>query len=91
MSQFRSISDRYEIEALRAAYTEALMGHRYSRVASLFTHDGVLWTSQSSASALERDQICSWLEQRQTLCVFFVQTSRSGGIEFDGDTAVGRA
>ena len=35
-------------------------------------------------------EIRSWLEQRQTLWVFFVQTSRSGGIELDGDTAVGR-
>jgi hypothetical protein len=42
MSQLRSISDRYEIEALRAAYTEALIGHQYSRVALLFTHDGRL-------------------------------------------------
>lgn len=40
MSTFQAIADRFEIEALRGEYTDAVMTHDYERVASLFTQDG---------------------------------------------------
>ena len=42
MSDFQSIADRVEIEALRGEFTDAVMMRDYDRVASLFTHDGAL-------------------------------------------------
>ena len=40
MSGFQAIADRFEIEALRGEFTDAIMVHDDDRFASLFTHDG---------------------------------------------------
>jgi hypothetical protein len=37
MSDFQSIADRFEIEALGGEFTDAAMMHDYDRLASLFT------------------------------------------------------
>ena len=42
MSDFQAIADRVEIEALRGEFTDAAMMRDGDRLASLFTHDGVL-------------------------------------------------
>jgi hypothetical protein len=42
MSDFRTIADRVEIEALRGEFTDAAMMRDYNRLASLFTPDGAL-------------------------------------------------
>ena len=42
MSDLRAIADRVQIEALRGEATDAAMMRDYDRVASLFTHDGVV-------------------------------------------------
>ncbi len=42
MSDLQAIADRFEIEALRGEYTDALMMRDYDRLASLFTEDGVV-------------------------------------------------
>ncbi len=42
MSDFQTIADRVEIEALRGEFTDAAMMRDYDRLASLFTPDGAL-------------------------------------------------
>ncbi|MGH2392524.1 MAG: hypothetical protein ACRDGH_03375 [Candidatus Limnocylindria bacterium] len=42
MSDFQTIADRVEIEALRGEFTDAAMIRDYHRLASLFTPDGAL-------------------------------------------------
>ena len=39
MTGFQSIADRFEIEALRGEFTDAVMMRDYDRVALLFTHE----------------------------------------------------
>jgi ketosteroid isomerase-like protein len=67
------------------------MRRDYSRVASLFTIDGVMQTSPAAADVLGQNEIRSGLEQRHAVWRYFIQTTRSGAIELEGDTAVGRA
>jgi hypothetical protein len=40
MSDLQAIADRFEIEALRGEFTDALMMREYDRFPSLFTADG---------------------------------------------------
>ena len=40
MSDLQAIADRFEIEELRGAFTDASMMHDWDRFASLFTEDG---------------------------------------------------
>jgi hypothetical protein len=40
MSELQAIADRFEIEALRGEFTDAVMMRDYDRLASLFTRDG---------------------------------------------------
>jgi hypothetical protein len=47
MNDFQAIADRVEIEALRGEFTDAVMMRDYDRLASLFTPDGALTTSDS--------------------------------------------
>ncbi|MGV9678446.1 hypothetical protein ACWDSJ_24470 [Nocardia sp. NPDC003482] len=42
MNDFRSLADRVEIDALRAAFPDAVMMRDFARLATLFTDDGVL-------------------------------------------------
>jgi hypothetical protein len=42
MSDLQAMADRFEIEALRGEFTDAVMMRDYDRVASLFTPGGAL-------------------------------------------------
>jgi hypothetical protein len=66
------------------------MRRDYAGVASLFTGDGLMQTSPAVADVLGRDEIRSWLARRQALWADFVQRTRSGAIELDGERAMGR-
>jgi hypothetical protein len=55
MSNFQIIADRFEIEALRGEFTDAVMMHDYDRLASLFTLDGVVRFPSIGAEAVSRE------------------------------------
>lgn len=90
MSDFQSIVDRFEIEALRGEFTDALMMRDPDRLASLFTKDGV-WQISAEFAFISREQIRTGSEQLQSQWDYFVQTTHPGTIQLEGDTAVGRA
>ena len=91
MTDFQAIADRVEIEALRAEFSDAVMMRDRARLASLFTPDGVLRMPNVPAEMTGREEIRVRGEQLQAFWEFFVQTTNSGVIELDGDTASGRA
>ncbi len=91
MSNFQTIADRFEIEALRGEFTDAVMMHDYDRLASLFTEDGVVRIPDINAEAVIRDGKIAGVERLQGLWDYFVQTTHPGTIQIEGDTAVGRA
>jgi uncharacterized protein (TIGR02246 family) len=91
MSDFQSIADRVEIEALGGEFTDAMMMRDYDRFASLFTEDGVVRIPHINAEAKSRQEIRAGVERLQGLWDSFVQTTHPGTIQLLGDTAVGRA
>jgi len=91
MSNFQSIADRFEIEALRGSFTDAVMMRNYDRLASLFTEDGVVRIPHINAQAKSRQEIRAGVERMQGLWGCFVQTTHPGTIQLLGDTAIGRA
>ena len=91
MSDFQSIADRLEIEALRGEFTDAAMMHDYDRFASLFTSDGTWRIPHGGVEFVGRDNIRAGIERAQALWEYFVQTTHPGMIRLQGDTAVGRA
>ncbi|QBD75082.1 nuclear transport factor 2 family protein [Ktedonosporobacter rubrisoli] len=90
MSNFESIIDRIEIEALRSEFTDTVMMRDPDRLASLFTEDGV-WRIPPIVDITGREQIRAMSKQLQSQWDFFVQTTHPGSIQLHGDTAVGRA
>ncbi|KKK05168.1 nuclear transport factor 2 family protein [Micromonospora sp. HK10] len=91
MSDFQSIADRVEIEALRGEFTDAVMMRDRARLASLFTPDGVLRMPNIPAEQVGREEIRAGGERLQAQWDFFVQNTHPGVIELDGDSATGRA
>jgi ketosteroid isomerase-like protein len=91
MSELRDIADRFEIEALRGEFTDAVMMRDYDRLASLFTDDGAVRMPHIDAEATSRDEIRAGIERLQSIWEYFVQTTHPGTIRIDGDTASGRA
>ena len=91
MSDIQAIADRFEIEALRGEFTDAVMMGDYDRVASLFTQDGAVRIPDINAEAVSREEIRAGIERLQALLDYFVQTTHPGTIQLDGDTASGRA
>ena len=92
MSDLETIADRVEIEALRGEFTDAGMMDDYDRFASLFTHDAVWRIPAVNAEFAGREQIRAGIERlKQDLWDYLVQTTHPGTIQFDGDTASGRA
>jgi len=91
MSDLQAIADRVQIEALRGEAIDAAMMRDYDRVASLFTHDGVVRIPHIGAEAVSREEIRTGSERLQGLLDYFVQTTHPGTIQLDGDTASGRA
>jgi ketosteroid isomerase-like protein len=72
-------------------FTDAAMMRDYDRLASLFTHDGVVRMPHINAEAVGREAIRAGSERAQGLWEYFVQTVHPGTIQLAGDTAVGRA
>jgi hypothetical protein len=91
MSDLQVIADRVQIEALRGEATDAAMMRDYDRVASLFTHDGVVRIPHIGVEAVSPEEIRAGSERLQALLDYFVQTTHPGTIQLDGDTASGRA
>jgi ketosteroid isomerase-like protein len=91
MSDLQAIADRFEIEALRGEFTDAIMMHDYDRFASLFTQDGEWRIPYINAELVSREEIRAGIERMQGLWDYFVQTTHPGTIRLEGDTAVGRA
>jgi ketosteroid isomerase-like protein len=90
MSDLLAIADRVEIEARRGEFTDAVMMNDHDRLASLFTHDGVIRIPDANIEAAGRQAIRTLGERRQALADYFVQTTHPGTIRLDGDTASGR-
>jgi ketosteroid isomerase-like protein len=91
MSGLHAIADRFEIEALRGEFSDALMMRDYDRLASLFTEDGVVRIPHINQEAASREEIRAGVERLQGLWDYFVQTTHPGTIHLGGDTAAGRA
>ncbi|GLV54139.1 hypothetical protein KDH_09880 [Dictyobacter sp. S3.2.2.5] len=90
MSNVESIVDRFEIEALRGEFTDAVMMRDPDRLASLFTEDGV-WRIPPIVELTGREQIRAGSKRLQGQWDYFVQTTHPGTIQLEGSTAVGRA
>lgn len=65
MRDLRAIADRFEIEALRGEFTNAVMMHDYDRPASLFTDDGAARMPHIEAEAVSRAEIRAGFERLQ--------------------------
>jgi ketosteroid isomerase-like protein len=91
VSDLQGIADRFEIEALRGEFSDAVMTHDYDRLASLFTPDGAVRMPHINADARTREEIRAGLERLQSVWDCFVQTTHPGTIQVEGDAATGRA
>lgn len=91
MTDFQAIADRVQIEALRGEFSDAVMMNDYERAASLFTPDGALRMPNVPVDLVGRDAIVGWRERREAFVEYLVQTTHTGSIQLDGDTATGRA
>ena len=91
MGDLQAIADRFEIEALRGEFTDALMMHDYDRFASLFTPNGAWRIPYVNVDLVSRGAIRAGIERMQGLWDYFVQATHPGTIQLEGDTAVGRA
>ncbi|NGO74023.1 nuclear transport factor 2 family protein, partial [Streptomyces boncukensis] len=90
MSDFQTIADRVEIEALRGEFTDAAMMRDYGRLASLFTTDGVLRMPNVPVELTGREEIRGWGDRVPEFLEFLVQNTHPGTIRIDGDSAHGR-
>jgi ketosteroid isomerase-like protein len=91
MTDLQALADRFEIEALRGEFTDAVMMRDYDRLASLFTQDGAARIPDINAQAVGREEIRAGAERLQGLWDYFVQTTHPGTIQLESDTASGRA
>jgi ketosteroid isomerase-like protein len=91
MGDSQAIEDRFEIEALRGEFTDAIMVRDYDRFAALFTQDGVWRIPYIDLALVSREEIRAGIERMQGLWSYFVQITHPGAIRIDGDTAAGRA
>jgi uncharacterized protein (TIGR02246 family) len=91
MNDLQAIADRFEIEALRAEFTDASMMRDWDRFASLFTPDGAWRMPHIDVEFDSREEIRAAIERLRSQFDYFVQTAHPGVIQLDGDTAIGRA
>jgi hypothetical protein len=75
MSDFQTIADRVEIEALRGEFTDAAMMRDYDRLASLFTPDGALRMPNIPVELVGQKQIRAWGERVPDLVDLLVQNT----------------
>jgi hypothetical protein len=78
MIDLRAIADRVQIEALCGEAADVAMMRDYDRVASLFTHDGVVRIPHVDAEAVSREEIRAGSERLQALLDCFVQSTHPG-------------
>nr|WP_274635856.1 nuclear transport factor 2 family protein [Microbacterium bovistercoris] len=90
MNIAQAITDRVEIEALRAEFTDAGLMHDDERFASLFSPDGVWRMPHVPLEFVGRKNIRAGVEHGQSLWQFFIQTIHPGVILLDGVAASGR-
>jgi len=91
MSDLQAIADRFEIEALRAEFTDAVMMRDYDRVASLFTPDCVWRMPNIPVELAGQEEIRAFGERVPGFVDYLVQTTHPGAVRLDCDTASGRA
>ncbi|MGG7572643.1 nuclear transport factor 2 family protein [Streptomyces sirii] len=91
MSDFQTLADRVEIEALRGEFTDAVMMRDYDRIALLFTPDGALRMPNIPVELEGREAIRAWGRRVPDVVEFLVQNTHPGMIRLAGDTASGRA
>jgi ketosteroid isomerase-like protein len=91
MSDLQAIADRFEIEALRGEFTDAVMMRDYDRIASLFTSDAVWRMPNIPVELAGQEEIRAWGDRVPGFVDYLVQTTHPGTIRLDGDTASGRA
>jgi ketosteroid isomerase-like protein len=91
MNDVQAIADRFEIEALRGEFTDAIMVRDYDRFAALFTTDGTWRIPYIDLELASRDEIRAGIERMQGLWSYFVQITHTGAIRLEGDSATGRA
>jgi len=65
MSDLQAIADRFEIEALRGDFADAVMMRDCERLASLFTQDGTVRMPHINAEATSREEIRAGIERMQ--------------------------
>jgi ketosteroid isomerase-like protein len=91
MSDLQTIADRFEIEELRGAFTDASMMHDWDRFASLFTEDGAWRMPHIKEEFTSRQEIRAGVERLRGTWEYFVQSVHQGTTEVHGDTATGRS
>jgi ketosteroid isomerase-like protein len=91
MSDLQALADRFEIEALRGEFTDAVMMRDYDRVASLFTPDAAWRMPNIPVELTGQEEIRAFGERVPGFVDYLVQTTHPGAIRLDGDTASGRA
>jgi ketosteroid isomerase-like protein len=91
MTDFQTIADRVEIEALRGEFTDAAMMRDYNRLAALFTPGGALRMPNIPIDLEGPAHIAAWGDRVPDLVDYLVQTTHPGTIQLDGDHATGRA
>src|SRR5215469_6546115 len=83
MSDLQALADRVEIEALRGAYTDAVLMRDYDRVASLFTPDGALRMPNAPAELTSPEEIRAFGQRVPAFVDYLVQTTHPGTIQLD--------
>jgi ketosteroid isomerase-like protein len=91
MSDVQAIADRFEIEALRGEFSDAVMMRDYDRIASLFTPDAAWRMPNIPVELAGQEEIRAWGDRVPGFVDYLVQTTHPGTIRLDGDTASGRA
>ena len=90
MRDLQAIADRFEIEALRGEFTDAVMMRDYDRVASLFTPDAAWRMPNIPVELVGQEEIRAWGERVPNFVDYLVQTTHPGTVRLDGDMASGR-
>lgn len=90
MNDLRMITDRVEIDALRAECADATVMNDVDRLAGLFTDDAVVRVPDLGIEWVGLDQIRAGSKQVTAEMKTFVQNSHPGAVDITGDTATGR-
>ncbi len=78
MNDLQAIADRFESEAQRGEFTDALVMRDDDRLASLFTQDATARIPHIGVEAVTREAIQAGVERLQDLWHYFLQTTHKG-------------